>query len=237
MSPEPADGGSGSGDAPEGDGAFDGPAPLHPESWKRADARLELLRGATPGELLDRLVEGDPLRLAPRVGAILSQQAWLVDPERAWLRSVARIAFEACFYDGRPALEQWLDGRIQRALAELVEDQDAEELRGDPVELSNDVEFYARFGETCRLEPTLARLACWILNRHPLADRRIFHAVALERRSFEQASAAGLGSLEVVQRTFRRVTMALAMAFEERRRRFGLPPDPADPWPEPPHAS
>ena len=237
MPPDHSDGGLGGGDPPEADEPFDWPPIQRPASSESADPRLALLRGATPGEILDRLTEGDPLGLAPRVEAMLARQTWLVDPGRAWLRSAARVAFESFAYRGRPRLEQWIDGRIQRALAELVEEQDAEESRGDPVERSNDVEYYSAFGESCDLEPAMARLACWVLNRHSLEDRRIFRAVALERLSFEQATAAGLGSLELVQRSFRRVTMALAMAFEERRRRFGLPPDPDNPWQEPPHVS
>jgi hypothetical protein len=78
-----------------------------------------LLEGSS-GAVLGRLLEGDPLDLRARVARGLARGAWLLDPERAMLRTVARIARYARRYTGRPALATWLDEQVDAALADLV---------------------------------------------------------------------------------------------------------------------
>jgi hypothetical protein len=176
----------------------------------------EWLRGERPSEILNRLVEGDPLELAPRVAKELAAGGWFVEPQRAWLRAAARTAYRAIGYRGSPPLDPWLADIVRRAVRELVEEQDMEELRGDPPETSVDAAWYEAIEGTAGLEPGFGRLACVVVNRQGRSDRIAFRKVVLERASIEDCVAAGLGSSAEIVARFERVTLALADAVRRR---------------------
>jgi DNA-directed RNA polymerase specialized sigma24 family protein len=94
------------------------PAPAAPASPSKGWRTL--LAGASPREVLARLMCGDPLALRPRISAALDEGAYLIEHDLLHLRVVARIARAAPRYRGQPELDAWLRRHVAEALAELV---------------------------------------------------------------------------------------------------------------------
>jgi len=117
-----------------------------PQDWRA------WLAGASPREILARIVQGDPLRLRARVARKLRDGAYLLDADRVHLRSLARCARAATRYRGRPELGSWLDGLVDAAVADLLREDDECVRRGEaPQETVH--------GETTQ-EPTDGRATC-----------------------------------------------------------------------------
>jgi len=77
-----------------------------------------------PEELLAWLVCGDPLALRARVAQRVTQEAWLVDVERALLRAQTLVALHAREWPAG-ALEARLEACIEQALRQLALEDDA----------------------------------------------------------------------------------------------------------------
>jgi hypothetical protein len=154
-------------------------------------------RGAIPGdwralfdaadsrEVLTRLMRDDPLGLRGRVAARLLQRAYLLDVDRALLRSFARTARAAHGYRGDPPLGAWLDERIDEALADLlIEDHEAARA-GAPVD-ERQAAVFATLGRPLGLAALELRSACVAFNRLPAGDRAAFHALAIRGRTLDE---------------------------------------------------
>lgn len=185
-----------------------------PADWK------ELLTGASPGEILGRLLEGDPFGIARRAAQTAESNGWIVHPARLIARAAALVAYRSFSYRGAPPIDHWLDERVHEAAISLVEEEEAEELARVPIEESAATGDYASLARLIDADPAIARLTCCIVNSQPIEVRRIFHAVVIDGRSLESCAAAHLGTLDFVRSTFERVTMRIALAAEQR----GAPP-------------
>lgn len=141
-----------------------------------------LLCGASPREVLARIVRDDPLRLRARIGARLLERCLLLDADRALLRAFARIARAACRYQGRPDLGPWLDGHVDLALddcrkADARATSEARGATGAFLELSRPL----------RLDPTRLGAACALFNELDDEARRVFFRLLLRRPASAEA--------------------------------------------------
>lgn len=134
------------------------------------------LCGATPREVLARIVRDDPLRLRARIGARLVARCLLVDADRVLLRAMARIARAAGRYQGRPDLVQWLDGHIDLAL----QDCRPSSSRLLP-EHSLSHGAFAALARPLGLDPAQLALACARFNELDDEARRAFFQLVLRR--------------------------------------------------------
>ncbi len=156
-------------------------------SASRASARA-LLAGATPREVIARLIAGDPLELRARVASGLASEALFLDPDRAFLRTAAHVARFAPRYRGQPELEAWLDARVQAALRELAEEEREESVHGRAAPTA-----LVELAGKLKLEPVALARACVALNGCERMERRAFRALVIEARELDLA-ARELGS-------------------------------------------
>jgi DNA-directed RNA polymerase specialized sigma24 family protein len=178
------------------------------------------LAGGSPREVLARIVRDDPLHMRERVAARLRAEAWLLDADRVQLRALARVARAAPAYRGRPALPEWLDAHVGRAIAELVQrDGDGGALDAGDVDLLRAFEQLAR---PLGLDPRALGRACAAFNRLPAPERGAFFALVIEGRELDElASGAGASATELARRARRALDAVLACC-----------PTPAPPAPE-----
>jgi hypothetical protein len=153
----------------------------------RASARA-LLAGATPREVLARLIAGDPLELRARVASGLASEALFLDPDRAFLRTAAHVARFAPRYRGQPELDAWLDARVQAALRELAEEEREQSAHGRAAPTA-----LAELAGKLKFEPAALARACVALNGCERLERRAFRALVIEAREIDVA-ARELGS-------------------------------------------
>ena len=159
------------------------------------DAVHELLGRGGPREILSRIVPGDPLQVRPRAARRIRARALLFDAERAALRALALIAERAVRWRGRPALDPWLDARVDEALDELL----AEERDGAPRAPAPDP-----IAERLGLVPEALARGRARFHALALEDRDAFHRLVLEAGSLDEtARALGVGAPELARRARR----------------------------------
>jgi hypothetical protein len=170
----------------------------------------EVLRDGSPRKILERLTTGDPLEMWPRTRERIEALAFLVDPSRVELRSLARVAYSAAGYRGVPPLAEWLSDLIDRAIGEVAnEDREAER---DGLPLAETSEAAFRFvSQLLGIEPQLARRATVAFNSLPAEVRSAWFAVAVLGKSVHRYVAEGHGPPEVV-----RAQMKLALETIDR---------------------
>ncbi len=164
----------------------------------------QLLAGASPREVLARIMNGDPLELRPRVVARIRDRAWLIDVDRVLLRSFARTARFAVRYRGDPPLELWLGERIDEALADILREDLEAERRVEPIDVHQHAAFVA-LAKPLGLDPARVRAACAAFNAQADDDRRTFYALVIEGRALDELARARSQSASEVGRTARRV--------------------------------
>ncbi|MBM3976944.1 MAG: hypothetical protein FJ299_08140 [Planctomycetes bacterium] len=188
----------------------------------RPEDALARLRGLTIHEALRVLLESDPLGLAERAQRKLDAEALFLDPRRAASRLAARVAFELELRDGME-LDAWIDRLTAQSLRELLEEQRAEEALGVPSARSSDAGYYRLLAESTQMDVELVRLVCVTLNELRDGHRRVFRALAVDRKSVETCAREGLGtSVEIVAR-FREAGDAVALALVNRYGRDVFP--------------
>ena len=173
-------------------------------------AARALLSGATPREVLARLVAGDPLGLRARVASTLASEALFLDPDRAFLRAAAHVARFAPRYRGQPELEAWLAARVLAALRELAEEahEGALHERATPAPL-------AELAKKLKLDPGALARACAALNACERLERRAFRALVIEARELDVA-ARDIGSTPSETGRAARRAIEIALAALER---------------------
>ncbi len=169
----------------------------------------ELFRGKSPRAVLHLLLDHDPFELAARVTARLEQRALLLSHDRVWLRTLARVAHAAPGYRGRPPLDEWLRGRLDKSMDEILAEQVQQELEAAPLELPAEPH-HAFVTERFGVEPGQARRACVRFNGLPDRVRHTFFALTVHGRSVHRHVAEGHGPPERVQADFETAVRALA---------------------------
>lgn len=84
-----------------------------------------VLAGASPREVLARLVNADVFELRARVARALAERCYLLDGDFVYLRCIARVARFATRYRGEPSLDVWLTEQVDAALLDALERADA----------------------------------------------------------------------------------------------------------------
>jgi hypothetical protein len=206
-----------------------------------------LLAGASPREVLARLVAKDTLALRPRVATALAERCYLLDADAVYLRAVARVARFSTRYRGDPPLDVWLREQIDDAIGDCLErgcgDGEAErvdELSKPPASgastssdgacESAELDRSSVFRELARplgLEPERMRAVCAGLNGCTSVERAAFFALVLDRENLEVAAARLALSPTDCARAARRA-LDLCMQLATRSPRASERPAPAE---------
>ena len=156
-----------------------------------------LLCGATPREVLARIVRDDPLRLRARIGVRLLERCLLLDADRVLLRAFARIARAAGRYQGRPDLGPWLDGHIDQALEDCRVSNTEAAVRPQPAGGA-----FHELARPLRLDAARLAVACARFNERDDEARRAFFQLVLRRPATTHTPPAvpGMAELEALRR-------------------------------------
>ena len=166
----------------------------------RADARPvakrahELLLTGTPREVLARIVPEDALGLRARLAARLTERALLLDLEPLLLRAQALCSLRAATWRGDPELEEWLDQRVEEALAAALSEEPGEGLHPEDLAL---------FDAPLELDPLALARSCARFNGLPLEQREAFLAVVLDAVAVDRMARARKRSLSELARRAR----------------------------------
>lgn len=141
------------------------------------------LAGASPREVLARLIAKDSLGLRARVAAALAEHAYLLDADRVWLRAVARVARFSTRYRGEPALDRWLRSQIDDAIGDCLESA--------PRRAAADHGASSSFDSLARplgLDPNHMQAVCAAVNACSASERAAFFALVLDREDLDRAA-------------------------------------------------
>lgn len=139
------------------------------------------LRGRSSAETLERLSQGDPLRLR-EISARRLREVWvLLDPDRVYFRALGVCADAAPNEDAPQDLSKWTHMKIDLAIEQLVRaDRDAE--NASPGLVSGDVGEFPLLTECLMMEPGLVRPASVAFNALHTLPRRAFFELIVEGR-------------------------------------------------------
>lgn len=188
---------------------------LQPPPPRASFPGSEWLVAESPKEVLHRLLDGDPLRMADRCRLRMRKRAFFLNAERLHFKALARTAYASMGYEGHPALGNWLEECIDQAMEDMRSEQYEEEFRSLPPEQSEDGDFYANFAEKTGIEVGLARLACLALNNLPEETRLAFQAVGIEGKTVHRYVAEGHGPPDRVRRLLRSAALSVLLVLEE----------------------
>lgn len=148
------------------------------------DPRLDALRpldGEGVGDVLPRLVEGDPMELLEVCARYLAEEALMLDLGRLHSRSLAIVARRAA-EAGEEDVEAWLGARVGEAADQLMYEEQLEERMGFPAAREDDPRSVLLM-EALGIEPAMAR-----------GVSVSFHRMNVEgRKNFWRAVVAGEG--------------------------------------------
>lgn len=195
------------------------PAPAPAAAARRPAARparaadwRAILAGASPREVLARLMNGDPLSLSTVVEERLRARAWLLDADRVYLRAAARCARLSARYRGDPILSAWLAERVDEAMLELV-DEELEALSTE-APAGGETGVFETLARPLGLDPARTRRACAVHNALPEDQRRAFREVVLEGRDLDDLARTGARSATEIARSARQALLAVLAEIE-----------------------
>lgn len=144
----------------------------------------------------------------------------IIDMERLYFRAVARVAHAAIRYRGTPPLAEFLRGRIDTAIDDLVREDAAADAEGLPLAREDQSRF--RFlTQVLGVEPHLSRSAAVRFNVLDEEVRQTFFALVVEMRKFHRYVAEGNGPPERVRSHLRMAFEAIGVPFDEHRLKGG----------------
>jgi hypothetical protein len=138
--------------------------------------------------VLQRIAQGDPLEIGPRVDAALEEEGLLLSSERVHLRTLAAVAYAACAEGAPSDLGPWLRTRISDSVASLLAEDREAERNGDPPAGASThfVPMIAAFG----VEHGLARRASVAFHSLPAAQRKLVRGLVQDGHSLAEIAAA-----------------------------------------------
>lgn len=181
---------------------------LTPRRSAREEHLERVFRG-TDREILQRLADGDPLRLEERCARRIRDRALLVDGTRVWRLACAEVARLAA-RDGAPRADDgaaWLTARIDTAIEEILRMDHAAERAGLAPE-EGDADFEA-LHQALALAWGEVRRALVAFNGLPESTRRTFLEVVIEARPLDPDGADGAGSGEKLRKELQSAVRAL----------------------------
>jgi len=167
-----------------------------------AEVVRRLLAADSPRAVLERIHGGDPLALRDRVAERLEARALLLDPDRAWLRSLAYCARYARRLSSDDELEAWLLDRVDEALLDLVREDD-ERMRIGAAPDAHLLADVAACAVPLGLDARHVFEACASFNRLAPAVRGAFVQLVLRGRGLDELAAASRSSATEVARRAR----------------------------------
>jgi hypothetical protein len=183
-----------------------GPRTKGPEALSRAAQR----NGGT-AQLMEDLLDGDPLELRVRGVHRLAAQSRVLHPHFLWRQSAARVAFRVRAGGppraGRAAA--FLERCIGEAIADLLAAYTDQELAGDPLDPHDAIEF-GMMGELLGLPMEHWRIATLTQNRLEPGVRRVAFEVLVNGARLEALSQKGLGNPVKLREQLRRALEAFA---------------------------
>lgn len=141
------------------------------------------------------LSDGDPLSLYPRCAELVWSRGFLLDVDRVHVRCLALIAHQATANERPPALQPWLDERINETIAALHE-EDVDAVRRALPPQPPDDHHWLFVEEALGLEPLNARRAATAYNSLAAPVRAACRALVFEGREIDACERAGLGARE-----------------------------------------
>lgn len=138
----------------------------------------------------------------------------LLDGERLLYHAMARIAHDGFELDPRAVSERWIALEIERAIDELIEEDEREEAEG--VELSPQDPRYRRFALLLGTEARKVRQACIVFQGLPLEQRSAFWALLIDGRPLEVYAAESQRRVEEVRESFERAMLAFGSLGKDR---------------------
>jgi DNA-directed RNA polymerase specialized sigma24 family protein len=177
----------------------------------------QILSGASPREVLARLMAGDPLHIRGLVARKLGERAYLCDADRVFMRSIARVSRFAVRYRGQPEIDEWLSGAVDEALLDLLRD-DLEAERAGAAADQADIAAFVDLARPLGLDPLAMRGVCNTFNHLPEAERRAFHALLIAGRSLDElASESGQSATDTARAARRALDTLLALPEDSKR--------------------
>lgn len=157
-----------------------------------------LKHGITPQHLTEDLAEYDVLALRPRVVRRMRERYMIFDPERAWLRAIARAALYGVS-EGRKTIDAaWLEKVVERSLQDLIEDDRDDEFNKLPLDRYVEHDFGILI-EALGVPVQRSRLATVRFNDLPDERRRLAFRTIIEGWSLERCAKAGMGAREELE--------------------------------------
>lgn len=150
---------------------------------REVDWRTQLA-GASPREVLARLIAKDSLGLRMRVASALAEHCYLLDADRVWLRAVARVARFSTRYRGEPALERWLRSQIDDAIGDCLENAEA-----DGATERDAPSGFESLARPLGLDAARMQAACAAVNACTAPERAAFFALVIDREELDRAAA------------------------------------------------
>jgi len=166
-----------------------------------------VLENGSAHEILDRLVDGDPLGVWDACEDRLQRRCLLLDTRRLAQQTMARIAYAATSYARTDALEAWVVARVDEAIEDLLARDLDEERRGIPPVEPWD-ERYAFVAQVLGVQVGLARRVCITLNGLDDDVRHAFFHIVARDQSIGRYVAEGHGPPD-------RVRELLGLAFHQ----------------------
>lgn len=168
-----------------------------PRPARRSERERRALLALTTGdaqEVLERLVDGDPLDLSARLARRAAERALVLPPGELFARVAAHCARAARDYRGRPRVDLWVERRIDEVLAADGVDGAVERATDGADALASSARRFNACGRSDRA--ALWRLAFGGAGLDELAHERGTGLVEVARAARRALDALLLGSRE-----------------------------------------
>lgn len=180
-----------------------------------AQARvLAILRRGPAAVALERLQDGDPLGLYPRVSHRLRARALLLDVDRVHGRTLVQVARLGPSIEGAPNLESWLDARIDEAVASTIRQDQQDEAANLPLDFDETRQYdfmILSFG----IPPASARRSSLAFNGLADWDRQAFFALLMDGKTVQEVLDMGFRPPERLRERVLRGLKVILLTPEE----------------------
>jgi DNA-directed RNA polymerase specialized sigma24 family protein len=177
-----------------------------PPMFTPAFEGADVLSGASPSEVLARLVRGDPLGVGLRCHRRRRERATLIDPARLTSIAMARVARSAMQYRGEPELDAWLVSCVDLAIDDArTQDREA---AADAV-LPADPQHFDFAAKAWNVEARVARDACSTFNDLPDVVRVAYWRAILEGKGLARGAEELGVRRKIVEARVKRAIVAL----------------------------
>ena len=183
------------------------------EEHKRYPAS-EILAGRNTSEILDRLLDGDPLGIRERSVQRMREQCYLLSLSRLYTRTLARVAHSGASYKGKPPFNEWIKLCIDQSATELMNEELEAERSNKP--LPNPPAPHHTFVTALLgIALGLTRRGCIRFNNLELEARQIFFAICVDGLAFHRYVAEGNGPPQRVKCLLGQALKAFTSTLEE----------------------